>query len=120
MPWKICHPSIVLFPYLLSLNSRWFGGFLSHFKGFFILDDNADNLVTAEQEKNYSMLHCTISMQLSSRMKAEWEKMYSNLAYPNRHRTVLHLAVSTHTLGPVHFRRGGGGGVVGVGVGCWQ
>ena len=75
-----------------------------------------DDLVAARQEKHYSMLHRTTLMCTTRyQMKAERGKYRTvNLIYPNRNGMVWYLAVSIHTLGPVHW--GGGGGVLAVKV----
>ena len=44
----------------------------------------------------------------------------AKLIYPNRNGTIQHLAVSAHTLGPVHSKEGGGGdGVLAVKCFCF-
>ena len=79
----------------------------------FEADDDTDDPVAAGQEKHYSMLHRTTLMYTARyQLKAEQGKNHTaNLIYPNRNGMVWYLAVSIHTLGPVHLRRGWG---------CWQ
>ena len=101
--WKICHPSIVVLLYLLSLNSWWFDGFLSHFKGFFIWSRWYRQFCLCWARKN---LHHIDTVRPT--IKAEREKLYSKADLSKQKWNSLVSAVSTHTLGPVHSRRGDG------------
>lgn len=96
----------------LLLLRRWrFNGFHSHFKGFLDWSRQWYRLfdqcwARKNNNKNTTMLRSAILMQF---YRLEWNRSRENhtaqLLYPNRNGMVWHLAVSTHTLGPVHSRR---------------
>lgn len=95
----------------LLLLRRWrFNGFHSHFKGFLDWSRQWYRLfdqcwARKNNNKNTTMLRSAILMQF---YRLEWNRRRENhtaqLLYPNRNGMVWHLAVSTHTLGPVHSR----------------
>ena len=95
VPRKICHPP-------LSLSSWWFDGFPSR---FFVWS----RWWYRQFQKQLYALLCHIVTD-RSKIKAKRENLTAKLIYPIRNGTVRYLAVSTHTLGPIHSRGGGGEG----------
>ena len=94
---KICHQSVVVVLSHLSLNSWWFDGFHSHFKGFFDWSGQRYRLfgqqwVRKKERKkcNFASFHLIVAV--ISRMKPEQGRSYSTAAiYPNRNGTVRYL-----------------------------
>ena len=116
MPQKISSKGWILdiLLYLLSLNSWWFDGFPSHFKGFSIWRGLWYSGWEKKQQHK-TMLCDTPLMQLDREWKWTGNNCIAKLIYPNRNGLVWYLAVSTPTLGPVHSR-GWGEGMLAVKV----
>ena len=56
------------------------------------------------EKNNNCMLCCNTLMQFDLEWKRSGKNHTAQLIYPDRNGTVRYLAISTHTLGPVHLK----------------
>ena len=94
-----------IYIYLMLLNSWWFDGFLSRFKGFFIWSRQwyrQFGWPWVRKYWHYIYIYASLHHVNTVRSIIEWKQSRNNhtakLIYPNRIRTVQYLAVSTHSL----------------------
>ena len=110
VPRKICLPSCVVLLFLLSLLSLWLMVFSSiSMVSLFEADDNTDDLVSMGEKTHTTVCLLRHTDAVRFRMKAEHICFIQTVMKWNS------LAVSTHTLGSVHYFEdgvGGGGGLL--------
>ena len=80
------------------------------------MDDNAHNLVRVGKKNktnNNCMLRCNLLTQFDLERKWSWKIVHhSCFIQTEMKRSGSYLVVNTHTLGPVHLRRGWGGSLL--------
>ena len=115
VPRKICHPSVVVLLFLLSLNNWWLWWFSQLFQWFLRLKRTRIQTIWSAWATKHKHKHtrlCASLRQVLTQLDLERKRSTAALSKQKWNSLVLtrsYLAVSTHTLGPVHLRRGGEG-----------